>query len=144
MVDQIIRITGLTDFGKYVSRLITIDALFLNEDRHTHNIAVLIDSHYCPFFDHGASLLSDTSMDYPLNQEVYPLMNEVKSKTFCSSFDEQLDIVEKLYGRQITFRFTKLEVHRLIMSEPYYPIEIKNRAEDILLYQMKKYAYLFL
>jgi hypothetical protein len=148
MVDQIIRITGLTDFGKYVSRLITIDAFFLNEDRHTHNIAVLIDSynqfHYCPFFDHGASLLSDTSMDYPLNQEVYPLMNEVKSKTFCSSFDEQLDIVEKLYGRQITFRFTKQEVHRLIMSEPYYPIEIKNRAEDILLYQMKKYAYLFL
>lgn len=147
MVDQIVRITGLTDFGQYLSRLITIDAFFLNEDRHTHNIAVLTDTygsfHYCPFFDHGAALLSDTTMDYPLNQDVYTMIKEVKSKTFCSSFDDQLDAVEALYGRQVTFDFSKQDVIRLINGEPYYPVDIKNRVEDVLLYQMQKYTYLF-
>lgn len=55
MVEQAIRITGLKNFGEYMSQLLTIDAFFLNEDRHTHNIAVLMDSegtyHYCPVFD---------------------------------------------------------------------------------------------
>ncbi len=35
--------TGLTDFGFYMVKMLTVDALFLNEDRHTHNIAVLMD-----------------------------------------------------------------------------------------------------
>ena len=41
---------------------------FLNEDRHTHNITVLMngkgDYAYCPIFDNGAGLLADTTMDY--------------------------------------------------------------------------------
>ena len=45
---------GVEDFGKYLNKLFTIDALFLNEDRHTHNIAVLMNSEgkfeYCPIF----------------------------------------------------------------------------------------------
>ena len=44
---------------------------FLNEDRHTHNITVLMngkgDYAYCPIFDNGAGLLADTTMDYPLS-----------------------------------------------------------------------------
>ena len=59
--------TGLTEFGVYLCKLLTIDALFLNEDRHTHNIAVLLDPdgkyHYCPIFDNGAALLSDIVQD---------------------------------------------------------------------------------
>ncbi len=38
LVDQVIQMTGLKDFGKYLCTLLTIDALFLNEDRHMHNI----------------------------------------------------------------------------------------------------------
>ena len=53
--------------GVYMNKLLTIDALFLNEDRHTHNIAVLMngkgDYAYCPIFDNGAGLLADTTMD---------------------------------------------------------------------------------
>lgn len=33
------RMTGLKNFGVYLHKLFTIDAVFLNEDRHTHNIA---------------------------------------------------------------------------------------------------------
>ena len=44
LVEQIERITGLKEFGKYMNKLFTLDALILNEDRHTHNIAVLMNS----------------------------------------------------------------------------------------------------
>lgn len=43
LVQQIEQMTGLKNLGAYLGRLLTIDALFLNEDRHTHNIAVLCD-----------------------------------------------------------------------------------------------------
>jgi len=61
LVDQISRITGLSDFGTYVCQQLTIDAFFLNEDRHTHNMAVLIDTkgdyQYCPIFESHYSYL---------------------------------------------------------------------------------------
>ena len=43
LVEQVERVTGLRNFGIYMNQLFTIDALFLNEDRHTHNMAVLMD-----------------------------------------------------------------------------------------------------
>lgn len=36
-------------------------------------------------------------MDYPIDIECESLMEGVKAKTFCTSFDEQLDIAEQLY-----------------------------------------------
>lgn len=43
LVQQVERMTGLRNFGIYINKLLTIDAFFLNEDRHTHNIAVLMN-----------------------------------------------------------------------------------------------------
>ena len=147
LVDQIRRITKLEDFGGYMSKLRTLDALFLNEDRHTHNIAVLMDRegeyHYCPFFDHGAALLSDTKMDYPLNVPADKLIGTVRAKTFCDDFDEQLDIAEKLYGQQVRFGFAEKDIDQLLAEEMYYPAEIKARVKDILLEQRRKYQYLW-
>lgn len=147
LVTQVSRITGLKDFGIYMSKLLTIDAFFLNEDRHMHNIAVMMDHlnqyHYCPIFDNGASLLSDTTMDYPMGEDIYTLIKEVESKTFCRNFDDQLDIVEKLYGQHIKFEFSKTDIKELLNKEPYYDSVIKNRITDILFYQFQKYNYLF-
>ena len=147
LVEQTIRITGLTDFGAYISKLLTIDAFFLNEDRHTHNIAVLMDTegkyHYCPIFDNGAALLSDTTMDYPLTVPFNVLLENVRSKTFCTSFDEQLDIAERLYGQHIHFHFSEKEIENLCLKESYYSDEIKERVKDVLMNQRRKYQYLF-
>ena len=147
LVEQTVRMTGLKEFGVYLSKLLTIDALFLNEDRHTHNIAVLLDDmgeyHYCPFFDHGAALLSDTTMDYPMTGEVSELIDEARAKTFCQDFDEQLDIVEELYGQHIHFFYNNETVDKLLREEPFYPEEIKNRVKVILMNQRRKYSYLF-
>lgn len=147
MVEQTIRITGLKDFGIYLSKIFCIDALFLNEDRHTHNIAVLVDElgnyHYCPFFDHGASLLADTTLDYPMNRDIVDLIKEVKSKTICQSFDEQLDIIEKIYGIQIRFNFNENDIVDILEKELNYDKEIKKRVLELLLQQKRKYQYLF-
>ena len=147
LVDQVERITGLADFGRYMCKLLTVDAFFLNEDRHTHNIAVLLDPagqyHYCPYFDHGAALLADTTLDYPMGVDIDKLIASVRAKTFCDDFDEQLDIAEKLYGQQVKFGFSKKMVSDLLNVEEVYPEEIKVRVKEILFRQIRKYQYLF-
>lgn len=148
LVDYVVRMTGLKDFGIYMSKLMTLDALFLNEDRHTHNIAVLLDPegnyHYCPIFDNGAGLMADTTLDYPMNVPVQELFGTVSSKTFCLDFDEQLDIAEQLYGQQVKFYFSRKDVVELLEQEKNYPEDVKKRVCDILTEQRRKYQYLFI
>ena len=147
LVNQVERVTGLTEFGVYMNKLLTIDAMFLNEDRHTHNIAVLMNGEgkfaYCPIFDQGAGLLADTTMDYPLGGDTVDYLREAKAKTFCDSFDDQLDISEKLYGGQLRFSFTKKDVKELLDAATIYSKEVRKRVEDVIYLQMEKYGYLF-
>lgn len=147
LVNQVERVTGLTGFGAYMNKLLTIDALFLNEDRHMHNIAVLMNGEgefsYCPIFDQGAGLLSDTTMDYPLGGDAVAYLRDAMAKTFCDSFDNQLDISEKLYGGQLKFSFTKKDVRELLDAATIYPEEVRKRVEDVIYMQMEKYGYLF-
>ena len=149
IVDSVERITGLKDFGKYMNKLLTIDNLFLNEDRHTHNIAVLMNDNkefaLCPIFDNGAGLLSDTTLDYPLSEDIYKLIDSVKSKTFSTSFEEQTEISEMLYGINIEFTFTKKDVDNLLNSKEamIYSEEIRERVRKVIFEQMRKYPVYF-
>ena len=147
LVNAIKNITGLNNWGEYICRLFTIDAFFLNEDRHMHNIAVLMngkgDYKYCPVFDNGAGLLSDTTMDYPMEQDIYQMISEVKSKSVSQNFDEQLDVAENLYGQNLHFLFTKKNVSDIVNNADMYPLEERKRVELIIYSQMNKYKYLF-
>lgn len=147
LVELTERVTGIQSFGSYMAKLITIDTLFLNEDRHAHNLAVLTkdleDFRLCPVFDNGAALLSDTMLDYPEGRDPLEMIPQAKPKTFCDSFDEQLDIAEALYGRQIRFGFSYNDVKELLDKAEIYSPEIRRRVSDILMRQRKKYGYLF-
>ena len=147
LVDQVERMTGLSSFGNYLCRLLTIDALFLNEDRHTHNIAVLRDTegsfHFCPIFDNGASLLSDTALDYPMEGDIYEMIDKTRSKTLCDDFIAQLTAVEEIYGQDLQFDFSYHELAAILSKEPYYPEEQKNRVIQIVMEQKRKLNYLF-
>lgn len=147
LVEQVERVTNLSDFGVYMNKLFTMDAFFLNEDRHTNNIAILMNKDgrfsYSPIFDNGAGLLADTSLDYPLGKDVYLQIKEVRAKTISADFDEQLDLSEKLYGNHLKFHFHAKDVSDLLDGISIYSQEEKDRVRDILLSQMKKYAYLF-
>lgn len=75
LANAIAEITGMTDFGKYLTAMLEIDAFFLNEDRHTNNIGVVYHPEtrrfrHCPYFDHGLALLADTMTDFPLGEDL--------------------------------------------------------------------------
>ena len=101
------------------------------------------DFAYCPIFDQGAGLLSDTTMDYPLEEDIYILMKQVQAKTLCTDFDEQLDLSEKFYKQNLKFSFTKQDVQELLDNATIYPSNIRARIQQIIYEQMRKYSYLF-
>ena len=88
-------------------------------------------------------MLSDTTIDYPMNVPISELIENVRAKTFCTSFDEQLDIAEKLYGQHIRFEFDEKELESILSQESHYANEVKVRVKNILLIQRRKYQYLF-
>lgn len=149
MVENVIEFTGLVDFGKYMSILLALDAFFLNEDRHTNNIAVIYKPEertyrLSPIFDNGLALFADTTTDFGLEKNLEECMKRIEAKPFCKSFDEQLDAVEKMYGCRLHFSFGKKDVGRIL--ENYagsYSDEIIGRVKEVLYQQMRKYKYMF-
>ncbi len=137
----------VADLQKYIAVILTVDAFFLNEDRHMHNLAILMDEegryHFCPLFDHGGCLLSDTTLDYPINGSIYEMIRMVPGRTISRNLDEQLDVIELKHHDILHFDVTHKDVEAWINTESYYSMDIKNRARDILFAQMRKYEYLF-
>ena len=142
------RTTGLTGAGEYLTLLVELDAFFLNEDRHTNNLAVIrnektMEFRYCPVFDNGLALLSDLN-EYSLDQDIYDCIGRVHAKPFSRYFEEQVDAAEELYGMQLHFFFFKKEISReLEFAGELYDEKICRRAEQVLFEQMRKYQVYF-
>ena len=147
LTEAIISITGLNDFGQYLYKMLVVDALFLNEDRHLHNIAVVVGSdgkyNYCPIYDNGAALLSDINIDYPLKENTIDLIATVKSKTIGPDFMETIDAAEKLYGTKLEFYYDDFDIDKIINKCDIYDSKIKLRVKQILKYQRNKMKYWF-
>ena len=147
-VNFVEEITGLRNVGEYFTVMLAIDAFFLNEDRHTNNIAVLRNEktkkyRFAPIFDNGLSLLSDIN-DYLLEKEFYYNIVKVQAKPFDISFDEQLNAAEEIYGTYLKFDFTRNDVYKITDElKTIYDKKIVCRVEKILLEQMRKYQYFF-
>ena len=147
-VEKMLTMTGLLDFGKYLTALLEIDAFFLNEDRHTHNIAVLRDDRgifsLCPLFDQGAGLLSDMTNDYKLSYSVEKCLMKMEAKPFSTDFDEQIDAAETMFGTQLRFSFTPKEVEQWVEEAgARYDETVRARVLQVMYLQMRKYRYLF-
>lgn len=147
LVNEIKNITGLNGFGEYLYKTMVVDALFLNEDRHMHNIALIVNDdstyEYCPIFDNGASLLSDIKIDYPLNNNVIDMIKTVKSKTLGPDFIEAINQIEELYGTKINFYFTDDDINEVTDNCSIYNEDIRKRIKQILKYQRNKMEYYF-
>jgi len=117
-------LTDLQEFPQYLTLLFEVDALFLNDDRHLNNIAVLENNgqyDYCPIFDNGAGLLSNTQMS-PMDIAPKALIAAQRARPFNTTFNRQIGAVRSLYGYQL--HMPKLtrddiceELHPLL---PYY------------------------
>lgn len=135
--------TNLKDFDKYLAKLLILDAIFLNEDRHMHNIAVIKKDDgtygYCPYFDFGASLLSDTNVDYPLKRKVDYCIREAKSKSIGPSFKKQYEIGMKVLKNSKIINFKIEDVIEILKKDTVYSSEEKDRVKAILNYQIDEY-----
>lgn len=149
LVEHVTEITGLKDFGAYLTAALEMDAVFLNEDRHVNNIAVIYcgetkSYRLCPYFDFGLSLYADTSVDFKLEVPLEDCRKRIEAKPFSRDFDEQLDLAEELYGKQVQFYFDERDIQReLSAMEQIYEEEVLRRAETVLHWQRAKYGYLF-
>ncbi len=145
VVNSIESVTGLSNFGAFLTLILELDAFVLNDDRHYRNVSILKqkDGRFCftPIFDNGGALLSD-EYSYA-GDSLETLINSIESKPFSCDFDEQLDIAEQLYGVQIQFpknvNYLK-EVENEVLN--YYTTEQLKRVEYILRQSTRKYSYL--
>lgn len=167
-VELVENITGLSGFGKYLAQMLEMDAFFLNEDRHTNNIALFYNKkegtyRTCPFFDFGLALFADTRQDYPLEWDFEKCHSQIQAKPFSVDFDEALDAANELYGSYLKFEFSGNRIvetldeaagfHREYDAavpdrtdtwyEAYEIREIR-RVEETLRYQAGKYRYMLL
>lgn len=139
---------SLTGVGAYLTLLLELDSFFLNEDRHTNNLALIRNEktgrfRLCPIFDNGLALLSDLN-DYPLEKDIYECIRRVRAKPFDMDFDVQVEAAEALYGAQLKFSFTHYDiVHVLEACKEMYPETIISRVERTLYEQMRKYPVYF-
>ena len=103
LADATAELTGLTLFPQYLTLLFEVDALFLNDDRHLNNIAVLERSgkyDYCPIFDNGAGLLSNVQIS-PMDIDPKALIAVQRARPFNTTFNRQVGTVRSLYGYQL-------------------------------------------
>ena len=87
--------------------------------------------------------MSDTSMDYPLGRDVFELIERAKPKTICDSFEEQLEISEKLYGNGIKINYSGHDIESVLQKAFNYSEEEKERVFEIISQTRRKYGYLF-
>ena len=145
LVEQVERLTGLDRFGTYLTLLFEVDMLFGNEDRHLNNIAVLRCGDgfdYCPIFDFGAGLLSNTR-DYPMEIEPDALVRQLKAQPMKTGFVRQVHAAQNLYGPQLRCDFAEKEI-MAALSEPleFYAKRdvpyIRDRVTACIKFQRKK------
>lgn len=143
------KVTNLKKVGQYITMMLELDAFFLNEDRHTNNIAFILNDdtgeyRFCPYFDFGLSLLADTTEDYPMGEDVYQLIDKIQAKPFSTDFDTQLEAAIHLYGDRLKLSFTNADIENAFDEvKDYYDAQTITRAKTILLYQKHKYGYMF-
>ena len=148
-VEFIEKVTKLENVGEYLTIMMELDAFFLNEDRHTNNIAFILNDdtreyRFCPYFDFGLSLLADTTVDFPIGEDIYRLINRIHAKPFYRDFDIQLDAAQELYGNHLELYFTNQDIEQAFdeVSE-FYSAEIITRVKALLYHQKIKYGYMF-
>ncbi len=127
-------ITGLGGFPQYLTLLFEIDALVLNDDRHLNNIAVIEKEGkfgYCPIFDQGAGLLSNT-MYAPIHIIPKTLIANAQARPFNTTFNRQIKTMQGMYGKQLYLPgFTRRELYEMLEPLlPYYAARDRDLIAD--------------
>ena len=122
-----------------------MDALFCNDDRHLNNIAVLQENgaySYCPIFDNGAGLLSNTQLSR-MDIEPTALIAALKARPFLTTFTRQRNAARSLFGPQLRMPLlTAAEIGEVLSPAlEFYPARdrgaITNRVTACILLRQR-------
>ena len=148
VVEEIEQCSKCKKIGQILTSILEMDMLFLNEDRHFNNFALIRDTNnkrfrMAPVFDNGLCFLSDLN-EYKMENDIYKNIDKVKGKPFSTSLEEQCEAAEALYGTILKFNFTKRDVDsELEKYKDYYSEEVIERVRRVVFEQMRRYPYLF-
>lgn len=126
--------TGLKEFQQYLTLLFEVDALFCNDDRHLNNIAVIEQEGryaYCPIFDNGAGLLSNTQLS-PMDIDPKALIAALRARPFNTTFTRQMNAARSLTGKQLFMsKLTAEDIHAIVHPLlEYYPVRDRGIITD--------------
>lgn len=139
-------LTGLELFPQYLTLLFEVDALFCNDDRHLNNIAVIEQNgkfDYCPIFDNGAGLLSNTQLS-PMDILPPALISALQARPFNTTFTRQMNTARSLYGMQLVMPKLITSDIREVLGPVlnYYPQRdrgiMTDRVETCILIRQRK------
>lgn len=154
-VELVENLTGMRDFGVYLTELLELDAFFLNVGRHTGNIMLLYDTEKkeyrpAPVFDMAQALFSDTKNTCPPEKGMVECYHAIVAEPFSGSFEEQLKAAGDLYDRHLQFDFTSNEMINSVRdflngmgSGNAYQGSEKRRIGEIIRFQTRKYQDMF-
>lgn len=130
--------TGIKDFGVYLSKLLDVDYLTLNEDRHFNNIALLYNRKQdkfrpAPIFDCGMGFLSNLRTKYSEDGNVRKELNSVKARPFATSFEKQVLACHHLYGSCVSLQTDFTPAPALQRIKEVYGDIIASRIRAIVL-----------
>lgn len=117
------------DVRDYLSKVMTVDMLVLNEDRHLNNLAVIMRGDTfvpAPVFDHGVSLLTaNESLNWHFS--VAENVKRVIARPFCGSHEKMVAYLGKGFSLDANAALDWLE------TEP------DSREKEVLQYQVNRY-----
>ena len=118
------------DIRNYLSKVLTLDMVCLNEDRHLNNLAVIMHGNQfypAPIFDNGISLLT-ANQSVNWNFSIEENVRRVIARPFSGSHEKMVEYL----GNGFT-----MDVNGAL---EWIKREMKSRERDVLKYQIKRYS----
>lgn len=118
------------DIRNYLSKVLTLDMVCLNEDRHLNNLAVIMHGNQfypAPIFDNGISLLT-ANQSVNWNFSIEENVRRVIARPFSGSHEKMVEYLGNGFTMDVNGALEWIER------------ETKSRERDVLKYQIKRYS----
>lgn len=130
---------GVYAAGARLTQILEIDAVTLNQDRHTNNIAIVKKQNhlsFSPIYDNGDAFFSDL-LYFPEHLTTGELLKRVTAKPFSGSFEKQKLAAQELYGKQLEIDFCLDDLIEFCHNASrYYPENYIERIKNIAQMQL--------
>lgn len=138
--------TGV-DLLNYLGRLLMLDCLIINEDRHIMNLGIehngVVDKYFeVPCFDNGSSLFC-INWTYKSRKSLEENIDFAKSvsRPFSKLFDKQVDVCIRLGLKPLKIYKKGLDLLMINYHNPLYEDKMNNLVKVVLSYRLAYYYY---